>query len=213
MYPVNVPSGYRFLPDHTVAMKTFDSIGDMANDIAYLHHDSYSNIWVNLTNGVETIGMLDNIQVPYNFCRLRSTYFEQKNWGSAIDAMPDDMLMRLAIGYPQTIIDLGANKKCPRALRQGIPIAARMIAQVWELQHSEHMYIFNRNGKPVQVDDDFAREAMRLTKPQISRLKYFKKFIPYDMDWLDITLLCAQSEHDNDYDYHVEQVHKSLLNW
>ena len=212
MYPFDVPSGYEFLPYIGVSMKTFDNIGDMVDDVMYLYGDVLNDVWVNLTNGAEAIGMLDNIHVPYNFCRFQSTYFEHKDWGSAIDAMPDDMLMRLALGYPQTIIDLGANKKCPRALRQGIPIAARMISQVWELPYSEHMYIFNRNGKPVQVDDDFARESMRLTKPQVNRLKYFKKYIPDYVDLLDITLLCAQSEHDNDYDFHVQQVHKSLLN-
>ena len=196
-----------WLPDDTVMMETFDCIDDMKCSLCRLGHDEFSEVWVNLTNGTEAIDMLDELDIPYKFCRFQSTYCEHKEWGSALDAMPDDMLMNLALGVRPIIIDFGAGKKCPRALRQGIPIAARMIAQAWDIQHSEDMYIFNRNGKPIKVGDDFARDAMRLNRRQKSRLNYFSKYIGDDVDWLDIYLMCAPSSHDNDYDYHVKQVH------
>ncbi len=209
----NVASNIERLPDTTVWMETFDSVDGMRDALISLACDEFASVWVNLTNGTEAIDILDKADIPYNFCRFQSTYFEHKDWGSAIDAMPDDMLMRIALGHRPVIIDLGANKKCPRALRQGVPIAARMIARAWDIPHSEDMYIFNRNGKPFKVGDDFEREVLQLTKRQISRLKYFKKYIPNDMDWLDLYLMCAPSEHDNNYDYHVHQVHKSLRDW
>lgn len=213
MCSFDVSGNYSVLPDYTVKMHTFDCVDDMRDTLECVAQDEFTSVWVNLTNGVETIDMLDKTDIPYNFCRFQSTYFEHKDWGAAIDSMPDDMLMRIALGHRPVIIDLGANKKCPRALRQGIPIAARMIARAWDIPHSEDMYIFSRNGKPFKVGDDFEREVLNLTKRQISRLKYFKKYVPQDMDWLDMYLMCAPSEHDNDYDYHVQHVHKSLRDW
>lgn len=213
MIKENINENITWLPDSSIMMQTFNSVEDMKDSLDSITCDEFVNVWVNLTNGTEAIKLLDELCIPYKFCRFQSTYFEHKDWGAALDSMPDDMLMEVALGFRPLIIDFGADKKCPRALRQGIPIAARMIAQAWELPHSENMYIFNRSGKPFMVSDDFARDAMRLTKRQKSRLNYFKKYVPEDMDWLDFYLMCAPSTNDNDYDYHVKQVRKSLRDW
>lgn len=170
-----------------------------------LHNDS--DVWVNLTNGIEVVRDLDRCDCGYNFCRFQSTSFEQHDWGAAIDSMPDDMLVNLAVGKPQTIIDFGANKNCPRAMRQGIPIAADILAHAWDIETDDKLRIFSRDGKNIiTVDDDTRMDILRsMTKRQRSRLNYFKKYVCTDK--IEFTLLCGKTTHDNDYDFHVDMLH------
>lgn len=198
--------------DDTICkMLVFNDASEIADMAAMMYDEYNAKIWLNLTNGLEAAPHLDMLNVPYDFCRFRSCSFEQKNWGDAIDSMPDDMLMRLALGQQQVIIDFGANKNCPRALRQGIPIAMRMIANAWDMDVYEHMCIFNRSGQPFQCCDDFTRMVMRLNKHQKSRLKYFKKYVNCNDKGLYINLLCSATNHDGDYDYHVSLAKGSKL--
>lgn len=176
----------------------------MAFFIKCFYEDFGAKVWINLTNGLEIVPYLKEHDIRFDMCRFASTYFEHKNWGAAIDSMPDDMLMGLALGQKQIIIDFGANKMCSRAMRQGIPIAVRMISHAWGLDTDEHMWIFNRNGEPSRCSDDFAREAMRLNKKQKNRLAYFSKYL--NTNELGITMVCAPTKHDGDYDYYIRQI-------
>lgn len=177
----------------------------IAASLENLYNDS--DVWVNLTNGIEVVRDLDRCDCGYNFCRFQSTSFEQHDWGAAIDSMPDDMLVNLAVGKPQTIIDFGANKNCPRAMRQGIPIAADILAHAWDIETDDKLRIFSRDGKNIiTVDDDTRMDILRsMTKRQRSRLNYFKKYVCTDK--IEFTLLCGKTTHDNDYDFHVDMLH------
>lgn len=175
---------------------------------AYMENTYHnSDVWVNLTNGIEVVEDLDNYDCVYNFCRFQSTSFEQRDWGAAIDSMSDDMLVNLAVGKPQTIIDFGANKNCPRAMRQGIPIAADILAHAWDIETGDKLRIFSRDGKNIiTVGDDTRIGILRsMTKRQRSRLNYFKKYVRTDK--IEFNLLCGKTMHDNDYDYHVDMLH------
>lgn len=164
--------------------------------------ENNSKIWLNLTNGLELAPHLIANDIPFDVCRFRSCSFERADWGAAIDSMPDDMLMRLAQGQRQIIIDFGANRPCSRAMRQGIPIAVRMLSNAWGLDMDEHMWMFDRSGMAMQCDDDFARCAMSLNKKQRRRLEYFRKYL--NTDSINITLLCSSTVHDGDYNYYVD---------
>ena len=182
----------------TLYMATAASVENLCND---------SDVWVNLTNGIEVVRDLDKCGCGYNFCRFQSTSFEQRDWGAAIDSMPDDMLVNLAVGKPQTIIDFGANKNCPRAMRQGIPIAVDILAHAWGIETDDKLRIFSRDGKNiVTVDDDTRMNILRsMTNRQRSRLNYFKKYVCTDK--IEFNLLCGKTTHDNDYDFHVDMLH------
>lgn len=187
---------------------TFDGDNLHNKMVRFIKHYSEgydAKIWINLTNGLEIVPYLKKYNIQFDMCRFASTYFEHKNWGAAIDSMPDDMLMRLALGQEQIIVDFGANKLCSRAMRQGIPIAVRMISHAWGLNTDKHMWIFNRKGEPHRCSDDFAREAMRLNKKQKSRLAYFSKYLKTNS--IDITMMCAPTKYDGNYDYYTEIVH------
>lgn len=196
----------------SVVMVTYESsvipiASCLASEAQLKHLCCDSDTWVNLTNGIDAVGYLDEFSCPYNFCRFQSTSFEQRDWGAAIDSMPDDMLVNLALGRPQTIIDFGANKNCPRAMRQGIPIAADILSYVWDMEMSDRLRIFSRDGKNIITVDDGTRSDMlrNLTKHQKNRLNYFKRYVCTDK--IQFLLLCGKTMHDNDYDYHVDMLY------
>lgn len=192
---------------HTFCNRHEESKTELAKHM----YDDGSKIWLNLTNGLEAAKSFDDNGIPYDFCRFRSSSFEQKNWSDAIDSMPDDMLMRLALGQQQVIVDYGANKECPRSMYQGIPIAVRMMSLAWGLNTDKNMWIFNRHGAAIRVSDDFAKAAMQLDKKQRNRLKYFKRYV--DADEIKIAMLCSSTEHDGDYKYYSSCIKESANDW
>lgn len=179
-------------------MNVFDDAQEIAKCLNENVRDN-ADVWINLTNGIEILPYLLS-RIPYKFCRFRSCSFEQKNWNDAIADMPDDMLMNFALGVPQYIVDLGANRPCPRSLRQGFSIALRRISISWGLDVHEHMWIFSRSGVPIRVGDDFARQAMRIDGKQKSRLDYFKRYLKTDK--LKVDMMCAPTDNDGNYDMH-----------
>ena len=183
-------------------MNVFYSAQEIAKSINENVKDN-ADVWINLTNGIEILPFL-LCRIPFKFCRFRSCSFEQKNWNDAIADMPDDMLMNFALGFPQYIIDLGANRPCPRSLRQGLAIALRRISVSWGLDVDEHMWIFSRSGAPMRVSDDFARQAMRIDGKQKSRLDYFHRYL--DTDKLRVNMMCAPTCHDGNYEMYSDIV-------
>lgn len=179
-------------------MNVFDDAQEIAKSLNENVKDN-ADVWINLTNGIEILPYLLS-RIPYKFCRFRSCSFEQKNWNDAIADMPDDMLMNFALGVPQYIVDLGANRPCPRSLRQGFAIALRRISVSWGLDVDKHMWIFSRSGVPMRVSDDFARQAMRIDGKQKSRLDYFRRYL--DTDRLRVNMMCAPTDNDGNYDMH-----------
>lgn len=192
--------------DTACTMYILENAVDIATMAASMYDVDNAKIWLNLTNGIEIAPWLDKLHVPYDFCRFRSCSFEQKRWGDAIDSIPDDMLVRLALGQKQVIVDFGANKPCSRAMRQGIPIALRRIALSWGFDINKHMFMFSRNGKLIQCDDDFTKCAMNIDKRQRARLDYFGKYINDNTKLLAIDMLCAPTSHDGDYDYYINKL-------
>lgn len=181
-------------------MNVFDDAQEIAKSLNENVRDN-ADVWINLTNGIEILPYLLS-RIPYKFCRFRSCSFEQKNWNDAIADMPDDMLMNFALGIPQYIVDLGANRPCPRSLRQGFAIALRRISISWGLDVHEHMWIFSRSGVPMRVGDDFARQAMRIDSKQKGRLDYFKRYLKTDK--LKVDMMCAPTDNDGNYDMHSD---------
>lgn len=55
--------------------------------------------YINLTNGVEAIPMLEFWNEDYRFIRIQSTICEQKNWDRLIQDLDYDFLMNLALGH------------------------------------------------------------------------------------------------------------------
>lgn len=186
-------------------MEVFNDAYDIAENIKENYSYDGVDVWLNLTNGVEVIPYLNGM-VPYKFCRFRSCSFEQANWNDAIADMPDDMLMSLALGKTNYIVDFGANRPCPRALRQGFMIALRRISISWGLPVDEHMYICDRKGMPMRVSDEFARQSMRLDKKQKNRLDYFHKYL--NTDKLNVKMMCAPTSYDGDY-----ETHSNIVKW
>ena len=197
--------GYVIPGSDGCVMEVFDNAAGIADNISRFYANDGADVWLNLTNGIEVMPYL-NGRIPYKFCRFRSCSFEQANWNDAIADMPDDMLMNFALGKMQYVVDLGANRPCPRALRQGFMIALRRISISWGLPVDEHMYICDRKGVPMRVSDEFARQTMRLDKKQKSRLDYFCRYV--DTDRLNVLMMCAPTSFDGDY-----ELHSNIVKW
>lgn len=195
-------SSYYIPGNDECKMNVFDDVQEVAKSLNENAKDN-ADVWINLTNGIEILPYLLS-RIPYKFCRFRSCSFEQKNWNDAIADMPDDMLMNFVLGVPQYIVDLGANRPCPRSLRQGLAIALRRISISWGLDVDEHMWIFSRSGAPMRVSDDFARQAMRIDGKQKSRLDYFRRYL--DTDKLRVNMMCAPTCHDGNYEMYSDIV-------
>lgn len=184
-------------------MITCDNIEDVALKAYTIATNRNAHIWLNLTNGIECADALRGLGISYSYCRFRSCSFEQGNYGAAIDSMPDDMLMGLALGQQQVIIDFGADKICSRAMYQGIPIASRILSEKWGFNVDEKMWTFSRRGCPIMIDREFAKKAMVLNKRQERRIAYFRKYVGNWVDSINLTAICAPTKNDGSYDFYV----------
>lgn len=66
--------------------------------------------YINLTNGIEVIPMLDYLNEDYRFIRIQSSILERKQWDKFIQDLDYDFLMNLALGNFCYVYDYGANK-------------------------------------------------------------------------------------------------------
>ena len=60
--------------------------------LAECHH------YVNLTNGLEAIPHLRQLQLPYAFTRIQSTYCEQQKWDELVIEADPNLMMSMAMG-------------------------------------------------------------------------------------------------------------------
>lgn len=85
--------------------------------------------WINLTNGLQAIrdyGLTD-----WRALRLQSTWCEQKRWEDVLAAVPDEMLLRLALGEECRVYDYGARKPASRACWQGLEWVRYALTRRW----------------------------------------------------------------------------------
>jgi len=90
-----------------------------------------STHWLNLTNGIEAL--LLNVWKPHEvrFMRLQSSHCEQKRWDLVLNSVPDEMLLRLALGESCFVHDYGARKEVPRAIWQGLEFVKYVLSRRW----------------------------------------------------------------------------------
>lgn len=85
--------------------------------------------WINLTNGLEALlgHELGDCRVMY----LRSSHCEQKRWDLVMASVPDEMLLRLALGQECVVYDYGARKVAPRSVWQGLEFVKYVLNRRW----------------------------------------------------------------------------------
>lgn len=149
--------------------------------------------FINLTNGIEFIDNIDDIQ----FIRIPSTFCEKKMWDTLIQTLDSNFLIYLALGYKCKIID-GSNSPPSRALWQGVEFIKFCINRCW----------FNKPYKPIcrnmNVEKYFTEQYNKLSKSTERKLKYFRKFLLCDD--IDIETCCFETKKDGCYDFYKEKL-------
>ncbi len=155
-----------------------------------------AKIYVNMTNGLEFFER--NPQIDANdvvFMRVQSTHCEQKQWELVFASIPDDMLMRLALGYKVIVVDYGKRHQMPRALWQGMELLKYVLYRMWfDREYMPQTRAVSDNG------EYFANVYLRLRDNRRirRRIEYFKRFL--QTDDLDIEYVYDTSRIDTHWD-------------
>ena len=148
--------------------------------------------FLNLTNGIQALEDYGpNVLRPYSFLRLQSTWCEQKRWADVLAALPDDFLVRAALGEEILVYDYGAHADVPRAVWQGLEWVKYALCRRWY----EREYIPEGRAGPMRRY--FAVQYEELDIRILTRLAYFGKF---STGVLDIRARTGRSRYDGQYE-------------
>ena len=79
--------------------------------------------FVNLTNGVEAVPVLQKNSVPFGFIRVQSSQCESQAMEKVMLELDSSFLIALALGWPCVVWDFGSRNR-PGVPLEGVPRAA-----------------------------------------------------------------------------------------
>jgi hypothetical protein len=148
--------------------------------------------FVNLTNGIEAIPMIEE---PFAFIRIQSTACEQKRWAHILNDLDYTFLLPISLGYSVTIYDFGARKAVPRAIYQGVEWIKYALNRRW--LDEEYAPIVRGHNCARYFDECYRK----LDDKTLKRLDYFRKFL--NTDKIVINTVTNQTVHDGDYSFYA----------
>lgn len=166
--------------------------------------------FLNLTNGLEFIDMVDNPQ----FMRIRSTTLERKDFIFLLMDLDHNFLMNVALGNWCRVYDCGTNRPLSKTIYLGVPFIKYALERRW-LGKAQTPYRFSRNGKlkfNMEKEFDelyeviFVRNQDQTKKKLKKKLDYYKKFI--NTKHLYIQGVSISTDMDGKNDYWVKKVLK-----
>ncbi|GFR45807.1 hypothetical protein Agub_g7263, partial [Astrephomene gubernaculifera] len=130
--------------------------------------------FVNLTNGIEALPMLHELQLPYSFVRIQSTACEQQHLEALMNELDPSLLLSLALGHCCLVYDCGSRGRdgTPRALWYGLEFVRYTLTKLWFRRSSPALL----RGKNVARTFDAHIRSFRQTTKR--RLQYYAKYIP-----------------------------------
>lgn len=159
--------------------------------------------WINLTNGLKALEDYDLPTETIRYMRLPSTWCEQKRWNDILlVGLPDEFLLRAALGQSLVVFDYSSNGRCPRSLWQGIAWVQLSLQRRWL---GVSCLVAGRMAMGQAYLEAQYRKLSRRVK---ARLDYYKRFVPAN-GRIDIRAVWGKTPLDGKYD---EQV-KMLRNW
>ena len=148
-------------------------------------------IWfVNLTNGIELIHV-NRSHREMHFTRIQSTHCEQKLWNHVIQSAGADLLTHAALGFTCIVLDCGAKHPVPRAIWQGLEFIKYAMHRAW-LNNLN----WQPSGRSKTSLNYFSDCYAKLDKKTIQWLKYFKDFMPPNMQKIDVHAMTEKSSCD-----------------
>ncbi|GLC37623.1 hypothetical protein PLESTB_001666900 [Pleodorina starrii] len=130
--------------------------------------------FVNLTNGIEALPMLEELQLPYSFVRIQSTACEQQNLEALVSELDANLLISLALGHCCLVYDCGSRGRdgTPRALWYGLEFVRYTLSKLWLRQPCPALL----RGKNVARNFDAHIRSFR--QSTVRRLQYYSKYLP-----------------------------------
>ena len=159
--------------------------------------------WVNLTNGIEALA-LKHIPDP-RFLHLRSSHCEAGRWDLVMASVPDEMLLRLALGETCVVHDYGARKEVPRSIWQGLEFVKYVLYRRWldiiyqpvgRAASSGGYFSWNYH----QVLDNAPKKQLK------RRLDYFIDYLATES--INLTAESSGTHHDGNKEFY-----RSVLLW
>lgn len=135
--------------------------------------------FINLTNGIEALPVLDH---NTNICRVQSSRCEANDFYGVLADLDHNLLFHLATGAECRIYDYGSRKtkwpgeveqKIPRAIWWGLVWVQYALEALWKLEHASAPTLRGYN-----VETLFREKLNRLPKPIYKKLKFYRKFAP-----------------------------------
>ena len=149
--------------------------------------------WVNLTNGLQAIR--DHRLTNWRALRIQSTHCEQKRWEDVLASVPDEMLLRLAMGEECRIYDYGANKPISRACWQGMEWVRYVLCRRWLGEKVQP------GGRASLMGLYFEEQYRRaLSDRALRRLDYFADMAKPSAQPF-ITIISAETDKDSNRNY------------
>ncbi|KAG2442952.1 hypothetical protein HXX76_003027 [Chlamydomonas incerta] len=130
--------------------------------------------FVNLTNGIEALPMLQQLGLHYSFVRIQSTACEQQNLELLMTELDANLLLHLALGHTCIVYDCGSRRRdgTPRALWYGLEFVRYCLTQLWKLPPCPALL---RGRNVARTFDGHIRGFKQST---VKRIKYYAKYLP-----------------------------------
>lgn len=158
--------------------------------------------YVNLTNGLEALPSLQTSGAAWSFSRLRSTTIEREKWDAFLGEAPDDMLMRLALGWRCVVHDCGTMRPLSKTLFFGVPLIRYVLERTWARVVPERVSLVGPRGGP--APDGAARlDAIYcgLAHDTLGRVRYYARY--WTGGAVDLVGDGRATEHDGDVAYYA----------
>lgn len=169
--------------------------------------------YVNVTNGIEAIPILESASIPYSFVSIQSTHLEQKHFDLMLRSLGANFLINLALGVECVVVDYGANKLNSRAIYQGLPFIKYTCEKIW-YKDFERPYIISRNNSSLTYDareifKEYFNSLDKKTRRCISKYKEYSKL--NDSKRVSLTGLSTSTTNDGNAPFYSDIVNKYLL--
>ncbi|KAL3131777.1 hypothetical protein ABBQ38_007494 [Trebouxia sp. C0009 RCD-2024] len=165
--------------------------------------------FLNLTNGIEALPLLESLNISYSFVRIPSTWCEQQRFDLILTNLDASFLLQLALGHCCLVWDFGSrNKKrgIPRALWYGVEFVTYILRRLW-FQRCTDAWLRRQN-----VTSVFERHYNNLDKNTVAKLRYYMRYIPPGVTDVQLYGVSKATIHDPDPGYYRDIVLQHIWN-
>jgi len=166
--------------------------------------------FVNLKNGVEALPTLRRMGVSsFTYIRIQSSLLEAGNVEKMVLELDSSLLLALALGRSCFVWDYGSRDVNPlksngnsRALWYGAEFVRYATRKEWFGNTSVPPVLRGKN-----VERDFATKLTMLSRGAKRKLRYYRQFIPDDVDDVRLLGVYKATTHDDDNEFYRNVLH------